>query len=244
MAQFTTFDGIRLAYADRGEGPLVVLLHGFLCSSEIDFGRRGLIERFAGAGRRVVALDARGHGGSDKPRSPEAYGARAMARDVEALLDHLGAAVVDLVGYSLGAFTALEVALRDPRIRGLCLGGIGGAELDVDRLRAEAGGLEADEAPAGSWFREAAELLGSDRRACAAWLRGARLPQVAAPAFPSIEGPVLIVNGADDQLDPHGFAARFARGRGRTVPGAHDGALDAPEYAELVCAWMKEAVRG
>ncbi len=244
MAEFTTFDGIRLSYVERGEGPLVVLLHGFLCSAEIDFGRRGLIDRFAQAGRRVVALDARGHGDSDKPREPSAYGARAMARDVEALLDHLGASRADLLGYSLGAFTALEVALRDSRIQGLCLGGIGGASLDVERLRAEAAGLEAETAPTGSWFREAAELLGSDRHACAAWLRGARLPQVAVSSFPSVRGSVLIVNGAEDQLDPHEFASRFPAGRGCTVPGAHDVALDADEYAALVCAWMKETADG
>lgn len=244
MAEFTTFDGIRLAYVDRGAGPLVVLLHGFLCSGEIDFGRRGLVDRFVDAGRRVVALDARGHGASDKPRAPEAYGARAMARDVEALLDHLGAARADLLGYSLGAFTALEVALRDPRIRALCLGGIGGAPLDVQRLRAEAAGLEAESAPEGSWFWDAAELLGADRYACAAWLRGARLPQVAASSFPTIGAPVLIVNGADDQLDPHEFASRFPAGRGHTVPGAHDVALDADEYAALVCGWMRETADG
>jgi pimeloyl-ACP methyl ester carboxylesterase len=244
MAEFTTFDGIRLAYIDRGDGPVVVLLHGFLCSAEIDFGRRGLIDRFAEAGRRVIAMDARGHGDSDKPHEPAAYGARAMARDVEALIDHLGATRVDVVGYSLGAFTALEVALRDPRIRGLCLGGIGGATLDVERLRAEAAGLEAETAPQGSWFWEAAELLGADRHACAAWLRGARLPQVAVSSFPSVVGPVWIVNGADDQLDPHEFASRFPVGRGITVPGAHDVALDADEYAALVCAWMKEIADG
>ncbi len=240
MPQFTTFDGIGLAYVTRGTGPVVVLLHGFLCSGDIDFGRRGLIDRFAGAGRRVVALDARGHGASDKPTEPEAYADRAMARDVEALLDHLQVREVDLIGYSLGAFTAIEVALRDPRVRGLCLGGIGGAELDVERLRAEATGLESAQAPSGSWFREAAEQLGADRRACAAWLRGARLPQVTATAFPSIEGPVVIINGAEDQLDAHGFARRFVRGRGYTVPGAHDAAMDSEEYAQLVCAWLKE----
>ena len=244
MPAFTSFDGTSLHYTEVGVGPLVVLLHGFLCSADIDFGRRGLLDRFAAADRRVVALDARGHGRSDKPQSPAAYGARAMAREVEALLDFLRADRADLVGYSLGAFTAVEVALRDPRVRGLCLGGIGGAELDVDRLRAEADGLVAEEAPADSWFREAADLLDADRGACAAWLRGARLPQLTAERFPSIPGPVLVLNGADDQLDPVEFAARFPSGTAATVPGDHGGVLDAPEYADRVAAWLEETRGG
>ena len=238
MPAFTSFDGVRLHFSDEGSGDVVVLLHGFLCSGEIDFGRRGLIERFAACGRRVVALDARGHGASDKPHAPHSYGARAMARDVSALIDHLGVEHVDVLGYSLGAFTAVEAALRDARIRRLCLGGIGGAPLDVERLRAEAEGLEAEVAPADSWFREAADELGADRAACAAWLRGARLPQLTATSFPSIQSSVLVINGAEDQLDPVEFAGRFPLGTAATVPGNHGAALDAPEYAERVARWL------
>ena len=239
MPEFNSFDGVRLHYEARGAGPLVVLLHGFLCSGRIDFEQRGLTDRFAAAGRRVIALDARGHGASDKPTDPSSYGGRAMARDVEALLDHLGAQRADLLGYSLGAFTAVEVALRDPRVDGLCLGGIGGAELDVERLRSEADGLLAATPPDGSWFRAAADALGADRAACAAWLRGARLPQVTASSFPSITGPVLVINGEEDQLDASGFARRFPAGVAATVPGDHGGALDAPEYAAHAVAWLE-----
>src|SRR5439155_3680505 len=76
--------------------------------------------------RRVVGVDARGHGRSDKPHDPAAYENSAMVRDVGALLDHLALSRVDLVGYSMGAATAVRFAAQDRRVRRLVLGGIGG----------------------------------------------------------------------------------------------------------------------
>ena len=92
MQSFTTFDGRSLAFLDVGSGPAVVLLHGSGSKAEGCFGPRdrheGLIAPLSST-HRVLGLDARGHGASDKPLEPAAYAARAMARDVSALLDHL-----------------------------------------------------------------------------------------------------------------------------------------------------------
>ncbi|HET8607601.1 MAG TPA: alpha/beta fold hydrolase [Gaiellaceae bacterium] len=84
--------GARLAYEDVGTGAPVVLLHGFTSSFERNWRERGWVEPLAGAGFRVLGLDARGHGASEKRHKPEWYDSPLLAADVVALLDRLGRA--------------------------------------------------------------------------------------------------------------------------------------------------------
>ena len=85
-----TFDsaGITLRYVAAGEGPTVVLLHGFSGSADGLYVAPGTLSTLADAGYRVIALDQRGHGGSDKPHDTKSYGLE-MVEDVRRLLDHL-----------------------------------------------------------------------------------------------------------------------------------------------------------
>ncbi len=126
MARFQTFDGLTLAYQTEGDGSPVVLLHGFASDTDHDWRHSGLWQALVSAGHRVVGLDARGHGRSDKPHDPAAYADDAMSRDVRMLFDHLGLRDADVVGYSMGAAFALRVALTDSRVRRLILGGTSG----------------------------------------------------------------------------------------------------------------------
>jgi len=101
-AQDRYFDsaGVRIRYVDRGKGEPVVLLHGNGGSLQgwFDSGIAANLER----DYRVIALDARGHGQSGKPRDAAAYGQQ-MGLDVVRLLDHLGIRRAHMVGYSMGA---------------------------------------------------------------------------------------------------------------------------------------------
>jgi len=74
----------------------------------------------------VFAPDARGHGESAKPHDPGAYANDAMVRDIQSLMDYASLEPVDVVGYSMGAIVAGRLAPRDPRVRSLVLGGVGG----------------------------------------------------------------------------------------------------------------------
>jgi len=126
--RFFSSDGVRLRYVEAGTGEAVILLHGFLGNIENTW-----IEGY-GAARpdvlptlarrcRTIALDARGHGRSDKPHDPGSYG-RHMADDVVALLDHLGIDRAHLVGYSMGSLIAAKVMCERPnRLRTVVLGG-------------------------------------------------------------------------------------------------------------------------
>lgn len=102
---FDSWDGVRLAWREMGEGRPVVLLHGFFSNAWTNWIRFGHAAVIAARGFRVIMPDLRGHGDSAKPHDPAAFPPDALTRDGHALVAHLGLSDHDLVGYSLGART-------------------------------------------------------------------------------------------------------------------------------------------
>ena len=122
---FATVDGRRIHYVVDGDGPPVVLVHGWGSSFEGNWVRSGWTRALLGR-RRVVGLDVRGHGRSDKPRDGAVYGYADMAGDVLGVLDALGIERADFVGYSMGAFMGAWLLGHAPQRFGrFVLGGIG-----------------------------------------------------------------------------------------------------------------------
>lgn len=127
-SKFFDSNGVQIHYADQGKGKPVVLLHGFLGTMH-DWYTRGYVPALLDAGYRVLALDARGHGRSDKPHDPAQYGPE-MARDIVRLMDHVGIDKAHVVGYSMGGDLALKLlGLHPERLLSVTLGGIGGNPL-------------------------------------------------------------------------------------------------------------------
>jgi pimeloyl-ACP methyl ester carboxylesterase len=134
------FDGQRLAYTEFGGGPAaltatgargrtarsapgagrpVILLHGLLLSQEMD---RPLAEDLAARGNRAITMDLLGHGQSDRPRDMWRYSMAKSAEQVVALMDHLQIPEAVVMGTSLGANVALEIAAHNPqRLRGMVI---------------------------------------------------------------------------------------------------------------------------
>jgi epoxide hydrolase 4 len=106
-------DGIRLHYVEAGEGPLVVLLHGF---PEFWYGWRCQIPALAQAGLRVVAPDMRGYNLSDKPPGWRAYGIDLLTGDIADVIRDLGEERAYVVGHDWGAAVAYATAMRHPEV--------------------------------------------------------------------------------------------------------------------------------
>ena len=110
--KFFTSGGVRLRYVEQGQGEPVVLLHGNTSWIEEMWANTGVIDKLSKQ-YRVIALDCRGRGKSDKPHDPAAYGAR-MGDDVVKLLDHLGLRRAHIVGYSMGARITSWLVVNHP----------------------------------------------------------------------------------------------------------------------------------
>src|SRR5690348_10679214 len=109
--RYVQTNGVRLHIAEAGEGPLVLLLHGW---PESWYSWRHQIAALASAGYRAVAPDVRGYGESDAPAAIEAYAMRTLLGDVLGLLDALGEETAVLIGHDWGAPMAWNTAALHP----------------------------------------------------------------------------------------------------------------------------------
>jgi pimeloyl-ACP methyl ester carboxylesterase len=243
----------------------VVLVHGYMSDLRTTWVRRGVVDRLA-AGYRVIALDCRGHGKSDKPHLASAYGAK-MGRDVLRLLDHLDLERAHLVGYSMGANITAQLLTTSPdRLITGTLGGatgrIGWSEADDQLADRESRELESGtlrsqilrlNPPGASPPTEAqirarsrAALSGQDRKALAAVRRANHGEAVTEEAMAAVRVPVLGVVGS---LDPYIAGFRRLHRVMRTLHlvvvegGTHQTTSRRPEFIQAVEAFL-ESHRG
>jgi pimeloyl-ACP methyl ester carboxylesterase len=227
MPHFTHGD-VEIAFLDEGEGEPIVLVHGFASNKEVNWVFPGWVSTLTRAGRRVVALDNRGHGASTKLYDPAAYHSAIMAEDVRALIDHLDLPRADIMGYSLGArITAMLAETHPQRVRAAILGGVGihlvdGAGLPARTITAA---LEAPTRadvsdPTGHTFRAFAEQTRGDLRALAACIRGSR-QTLARDGLDRLTMPLLVAAGSRDQIagSPEQLAALLPGAQALVIPG-------------------------
>jgi pimeloyl-ACP methyl ester carboxylesterase len=131
----TTSDGTGIAYDCMGEGAPVVLIHGFGANRKITWANTSWYQTVERAGRKLIAIDCRGHGESDKPHAPADYAEGRMATDIIAVLAALEIPETDLIGYSMGAQLALRLMYDAPgRVRHAVLGGIGDTYFRISKI--------------------------------------------------------------------------------------------------------------
>jgi len=114
--------GVRIHYAVEGQGPPLVLQHGFT-ESVVDWYEAGYVEALK-PDYRLILIDARGHGDSDKPHDPDAYVLNRRVADIVAVLDALGIEKALYWGYSMGGWIGFGLAkYAKERVRALVIGG-------------------------------------------------------------------------------------------------------------------------
>lgn len=228
MPAFTAADGVLIAYDDTGgDGPPLLLIHGFSSNRQEAWKRTGWYAALAQRGQRTIGLDLRGHGESGKPHDPAAYLRETLLADITGLIDHLGVEWANVFGYSMGARLALSLAMAEPeRLGYLILGGVGGKLFDPpppgDPM---AKAMEADSPdsitdPMLRSFRHFADEQGEDRLALAAFTRG-RTGTFAREDLFAVKAPTLVAAGARDELagDPQDLANAFRNARAVSLAG-------------------------
>jgi pimeloyl-ACP methyl ester carboxylesterase len=193
----TASDGVRIHYLEMGEGTPVVLVHGFSGTAEGNWFLNGVAAALAKK-HRVIAIDCRGHGKSDKPHDPEKYGPQ-MAKDVFELMDHLKIEKAHVHGYSMGGGIVTQLLAAQPeRFITASYGGSGVREVEEfrDKIPEDKAGPDPQEAEASAKLASNpardSEALAAIRQSAGRAFRGTSID------LTKIKIPVLAINGEFD----------------------------------------------
>jgi pimeloyl-ACP methyl ester carboxylesterase len=246
-------DGTKIAYEIFGDGPPVLLVHGFAASRVITWANTNWVSWLTRAGLRAIALDCRGHGQSDKPHDVTAYDDRTMAADALAVLDQLGLPRADIIGYSMGGYLAMNLMHLTPaRVGRTVIAGVGANYFSFwpDRNETIARGLLAPDPETvtdrvAQEFRTFATRAGNDLVALAACMRRSRL-SLTREEIHRLPHPVLVVDGELDSMAgrPEPLAELFPDGKAVVVPRRnHHSTVGDPRFKEAARAFLhQEAV--
>lgn len=225
--RYTSGD-IEIAWYEAGnpDGFPVLLIHGFASTAHVNWLFPGWVKTLDEAGYRVIALDNRGHGQSDKPHDPEAYHPEMMAEDAAGLLDSLHIGSAHVMGYSMGARISAFLALARPDlVHSVVFGGLGLGMVDgvgdwdpiAAALRADS--LEDVSDERGRMFRAFAEQTKSDRLALAACISTSRT-LVSREDLARLTMPALVGVGTRDDIagSAEGLAHLMLRARAVDIP--------------------------
>lgn len=199
-------DIVDIAYEVTGEGPPVLLIHGFASNQRVNWFDTGWVKVLTEAGYRTITFDNRGHGESGKLYDVEAYPAPEMAEDARRLLDHLGIAKTLVMGYSMGARISAFLTVKHPdRVRAAVFSGLaenmikGFGRSEPIAAALEAPSLDVVTDPEARGFRIFAEQTKGDLKALAACMRSERA-KITRAELGQIQVPVLVVAGEVDDV--------------------------------------------
>jgi len=225
-------DGVALATYSWGEpdAPTVVLVHGFASSTADTWVHTGWVRMLQAEGFRIIGIDQRGHGASQKPHDAAGYTVRNLARDIAAVLDTFLVDEALYVGYSLGARVGWQVLqdLGGRILRGV-LGGVPDGipldRLDVDQVcRYAEDGTPVTDPDTLSYIALAERVSGNDLYALLALAEGMRDSQSIEPdGMHAPQQPVLLATGAQDPVldGSRRLALTAPMGSFFEIPGRH-----------------------
>ena len=246
-ARFTSFDGTELAIHRQGAGRPVILLHGLFSSADMNWIKWGHATRLADAGFEAIMLDFRVHGQSASPTDPAAYPPGVLVRDVAELADYLMLAPgeFDLVGFSLGARTALHACadgvLAPRRLVpvGMGVSGLSDWQRRADFFKRVIDRFdEIQRGDAEYISRQFLKSQGVDRVAARLLLDA--MGNVDLAKLANIEIPTLVLCGErdDDNGSAEELAALLPNARYQEVPGSHLDSATKPELGEAIVEFL------
>ena len=238
---FSSFDSTKIYYEIRGEGKPVLLVHGFIVNGD-SWKRTPLYADLLNDGYKVITLDMRGNGKSDKPHDSTAYDNDAEAKDIMLLMKMLKTNQYGVVGYSRGSIITARLLVFDKRIQAAVLGGMGTDFTNplwprrIQFYRA----LMGDSVPELKGMVNYVQQQGLDQRALAYLQRSQ--PSTSKEALSNITQPVLVISGSEDA--DNGSAKDLAKllpnSTLRTCPGDHNHASATLEFSEEVIGFLKK----
>jgi pimeloyl-ACP methyl ester carboxylesterase len=234
-----SFDGVRIAFTDEGEGESILLLHGFIMTGAFWNNtalKKDLLER----GYRVIVPDLRGNGNSENPQRDAAYENNAEVKDLKLLMDALKIKKYKAIGYSRGSIVLAKLLTVDKRINKAVLGGMG---IDFtnpqwDRRIMFAKAFDGD---VNSMTKEAVEYAKSIN----ANLRSLHLQQKFQPVtskkeLAKIKIDVMVICGDvdSDNGNPKALSDVFKNGTLKTVPGNHNGTYRTEAFSKAILPFL------
>jgi pimeloyl-ACP methyl ester carboxylesterase len=246
-------DSVEIAFDDVGQGEPVLLIHGFASNGRVNWVDTGWVKTLQDGGFRVITMDNRGHGESEKLYNPDLYSAAEMAEDARRLLDHLKISRAHVMGYSMGARIAAFLTIAHPSLVGTAvfaglasrmITGVGGGPEIAKALEASSL-LDVTDVSART-FRVFAEQTRGDLKALAACIRSSRA-KITAEMLATIKVPVLVVVGEKDdvagEIGP--LLAAIPGATGVTLPGRnHMNAVGDKQYKDSVLTFLRAHLLG
>ena len=232
---FTSFDGVKIAFTDEGQGTPVLLVHGFI-NSGTSWSNTPLKKDLLENGYRVIIPDLRGNGNSDKPQDDKAYSKDAEVKDLKLLMNHLNIKKYKAIGYSRGSIVLAKLSTQDKRIGKVVLGGMGidFTNPDWDRriMFAKAFNGEVIEMTKGAV--EYAKSINADLRSL--HLQQKYQPVTSMKQLAKVKIPVLVICGDEDDYNGNAqeLSAAFKNGQLKKVPGNHNGTYKTKTFSKEI----------
>jgi len=239
---YSSFDGAKIYYEVKGEGYPVILIHGFSGTGQ-GWKNGALYDDLLKAGYRVIILDQRGNGRSDKPHTDEGYANDAEAKDIMGLATSLNIKEYDAVGYSRGSIILSRLLVLDNRLHKAVMGGMGDAYTNPEWPRR----VHAYKALMGdTTLHDVDDMMKYihsqhfDNLALA--LQQKYQPSTSKEELSKVRVPVLIIRGTEDKENGSetGLNALIPGSKLVYVPGNHNTASKNVEFSAAVLKFLKE----
>jgi len=238
---YTSFDGIKIYYEVTGNGFPVILLHGFIANGE-SWKRSSVYTELINAGYKVITLDMRGNGKSDKPHDSTSYANDAEAKDIMGLATQLKFDKYNVVGYSRGSIITARLLVQDKRISKAVMGGMGTDFTNPEwpRRKMFYRALSGDSVPELQAMVNYVKSTPTLDQTALAYLQKEQ-PSTSIASLKKVSIPMLIICGDKDADNGSGqaLAAVFSNAKFIQVPGDHGAAMNTKEFADAVLSFFK-----